>query len=192
MHTRTNIMKASCLSFGIPKKQNRQKERWRCPKPRRSFRPIRSSFSGLSLSLPLCLSRMWKFLWSWLGYSICSKTWCPYCSQVKQLFSKLGVTIKAVELDTECECLFVPFLFWWFCAFFFFSIVNLLFEFLRIGGKVKLTSCSEPRWLILVKLFSNNYVWSACFRLCAPAWFWIRSVILFCESILSPCCVLIR
>jgi len=32
-----------------------------------------------------------------------SKTWCPYCGQVKGLFQQLGVEIKAVELDQLVE-----------------------------------------------------------------------------------------
>lgn len=32
-----------------------------------------------------------------------SKSYCPYCSRVKDLFSKLGVTYKVVELDVESE-----------------------------------------------------------------------------------------
>ena len=30
-----------------------------------------------------------------------SKTFCPYCVTVKQLLTQLGVTFKAIELDTE-------------------------------------------------------------------------------------------
>ncbi|KAJ1412167.1 Thioredoxin-like superfamily [Sesbania bispinosa] len=32
-----------------------------------------------------------------------SKTYCPFCVQVKQLFGNLGVTYKAIELDTESD-----------------------------------------------------------------------------------------
>lgn len=32
-----------------------------------------------------------------------SKTWCPYCAQVKQLFSQLEVPAKIVELDQVVE-----------------------------------------------------------------------------------------
>mmetsp|Transcript_17607 Transcript_17607/g.52896 ORF Transcript_17607/g.52896 Transcript_17607/m.52896 type:complete len:191 (+) Transcript_17607:117-689(+) len=32
-----------------------------------------------------------------------SKTWCPYCAQVKQLFAKLEVDAKIVELDQVVE-----------------------------------------------------------------------------------------
>jgi glutaredoxin 3 len=32
-----------------------------------------------------------------------SKSWCPYCSQVKQLFQKLEVPAKIVELDSVVE-----------------------------------------------------------------------------------------
>jgi sulfatase maturation enzyme AslB (radical SAM superfamily) len=33
----------------------------------------------------------------------CSKTHCPYCKRVKQLFTKLGASFKVVELDVEGE-----------------------------------------------------------------------------------------
>lgn len=32
-----------------------------------------------------------------------SKTYCPYCTQVKQLFSSLGAKTKVIELDTESD-----------------------------------------------------------------------------------------
>nr|ABR17009.1 unknown [Picea sitchensis] len=32
-----------------------------------------------------------------------SKTYCPYCTQVKQLLSSLGAKTKVVELDTESD-----------------------------------------------------------------------------------------
>ncbi|TKY63230.1 Glutaredoxin-C2 protein [Spatholobus suberectus] len=32
-----------------------------------------------------------------------SKTSCPFCVQVKQLFGSLGVSYKVVELDTEAD-----------------------------------------------------------------------------------------
>uniref|UniRef100_A0A0C9QNJ9 TSA: Wollemia nobilis Ref_Wollemi_Transcript_16148_732 transcribed RNA sequence n=1 Tax=Wollemia nobilis TaxID=56998 RepID=A0A0C9QNJ9_9CONI len=32
-----------------------------------------------------------------------SKTYCPYCTQVKQLLSRLGAKTKVVELDTESD-----------------------------------------------------------------------------------------
>ncbi|KAK7293411.1 hypothetical protein RJT34_16276 [Clitoria ternatea] len=32
-----------------------------------------------------------------------SKTYCPFCVQVKQLFDKLGITYKAIELDSESD-----------------------------------------------------------------------------------------
>ncbi|MED6120843.1 Glutaredoxin-C2 [Stylosanthes scabra] len=32
-----------------------------------------------------------------------SKTYCPFCVQVKQLFTQLGVTPKTIELDTESD-----------------------------------------------------------------------------------------
>ncbi len=32
-----------------------------------------------------------------------SKSYCPYCIQVKQLFRQLGFTYKAIELDTESD-----------------------------------------------------------------------------------------
>ncbi|MED6210845.1 Glutaredoxin-C2 [Stylosanthes scabra] len=32
-----------------------------------------------------------------------SKTYCPFCVQVKQLFIQLGVTPKTIELDTESD-----------------------------------------------------------------------------------------
>ncbi|PIA29221.1 hypothetical protein AQUCO_06100016v1 [Aquilegia coerulea] len=32
-----------------------------------------------------------------------SKTFCPYCVSVKKLFSDLGVTYKAIELDRESD-----------------------------------------------------------------------------------------
>ncbi|XP_061348805.1 glutaredoxin [Gastrolobium bilobum] len=32
-----------------------------------------------------------------------SKSYCPFCVQVKQLFGKLGVTYKAIELDSESD-----------------------------------------------------------------------------------------
>ncbi|KAL9657053.1 hypothetical protein ABK040_002679 [Willaertia magna] len=34
---------------------------------------------------------------------IFSKTYCPYCSNAKKLFEKLGTEYKAVELDTFDE-----------------------------------------------------------------------------------------
>lgn len=37
-----------------------------------------------------------------------SKSYCPFCVQVKKLFANLGVTFKAIELDTECAS-FIPF-----------------------------------------------------------------------------------
>ncbi|ONM16001.1 glutaredoxin homolog1 [Zea mays] len=33
-----------------------------------------------------------------------SKTSCPFCVRVKQLFEKLGASYKAIELDKESEC----------------------------------------------------------------------------------------
>merc|ERR1712071_105439 len=35
--------------------------------------------------------------------AVFSKTFCPYCTSVKQLFTQLGVNFKAVELDTESD-----------------------------------------------------------------------------------------
>ncbi|MCO5555523.1 hypothetical protein L7F22_063908 [Adiantum nelumboides] len=32
-----------------------------------------------------------------------SKSYCPYCKQVKQLLQSLGVNFKAVELDQESD-----------------------------------------------------------------------------------------
>ncbi|XP_015879311.2 glutaredoxin [Ziziphus jujuba] len=32
-----------------------------------------------------------------------SKTYCPYCVTVKQLFTQLGATFKVIELDTESD-----------------------------------------------------------------------------------------
>lgn len=32
-----------------------------------------------------------------------SKSYCPFCVQVKKLFTDLGVTFKAVELDSESD-----------------------------------------------------------------------------------------
>ncbi|CAL0314777.1 unnamed protein product [Lupinus luteus] len=32
-----------------------------------------------------------------------SKTYCPYCVQVKKLFTQLNVTYKAIELDSESD-----------------------------------------------------------------------------------------
>ncbi|RYR54638.1 hypothetical protein Ahy_A06g029944 [Arachis hypogaea] len=32
-----------------------------------------------------------------------SKTYCPFCVEVKELFTKLGVTIKVIELNTEAD-----------------------------------------------------------------------------------------
>ncbi|PKA64588.1 Glutaredoxin [Apostasia shenzhenica] len=32
-----------------------------------------------------------------------SKTYCPYCTKVKDLFSKLGVQCKIIELDVESD-----------------------------------------------------------------------------------------
>ncbi|KAH7532484.1 hypothetical protein FEM48_Zijuj04G0024800 [Ziziphus jujuba var. spinosa] len=34
---------------------------------------------------------------------VCSKTYCPYCVTVKQLFTQLGATFKVIELDTESD-----------------------------------------------------------------------------------------
>eukprot|EP00243_Klebsormidium_subtile_P004774 TRINITY_DN18926_c0_g1_i1.p2 TRINITY_DN18926_c0_g1~~TRINITY_DN18926_c0_g1_i1.p2 ORF type:complete len:117 (+),score=30.03 TRINITY_DN18926_c0_g1_i1:183-533(+) len=33
--------------------------------------------------------------------AIFSKTYCPYCTRVKKLFSQLGAKAKVIELDTE-------------------------------------------------------------------------------------------
>ncbi|KAM0945815.1 putative thioredoxin-disulfide reductase [Dioscorea sansibarensis] len=33
--------------------------------------------------------------------AVFSKTYCPFCVQVKELFTKLGTTYKTVELDVE-------------------------------------------------------------------------------------------
>lgn len=30
-----------------------------------------------------------------------SKSWCPFCDRVKQLFRSLGVSFKVIELDQE-------------------------------------------------------------------------------------------
>lgn len=35
--------------------------------------------------------------------TVFSKTYCPYCVQVKRLLTKLGASFKAVELDTESD-----------------------------------------------------------------------------------------
>ncbi|GMY13335.1 glutaredoxin [Fagus crenata] len=32
-----------------------------------------------------------------------SKTYCPFCVNVKQLLTQLGATFKAIELDTETD-----------------------------------------------------------------------------------------
>ncbi|XP_020088342.1 glutaredoxin-like [Ananas comosus] len=32
-----------------------------------------------------------------------SKTYCPYCNQVKQLLAQLGANFKAIELDVESD-----------------------------------------------------------------------------------------
>ncbi|NP_001352099.1 glutaredoxin [Cicer arietinum] len=32
-----------------------------------------------------------------------SKSYCPFCVQVKKLFTNLGVTFKAIELDSESD-----------------------------------------------------------------------------------------
>ncbi|KMZ67916.1 Glutaredoxin [Zostera marina] len=37
------------------------------------------------------------------GVVVFSKSYCPYCNRVKDLFSKLGVTYKVVELDVESD-----------------------------------------------------------------------------------------
>jgi hypothetical protein len=34
----------------------------------------------------------------------CSKSYCPFCVRVKQLFEKLGATFKAIEMDVESKC----------------------------------------------------------------------------------------
>lgn len=39
-----------------------------------------------------------------------SKTYCPFCVQIKKLFTNLGVTFKAIELETECAFSFCSFL----------------------------------------------------------------------------------
>ncbi|RDX72523.1 Glutaredoxin-C2, partial [Mucuna pruriens] len=41
------------------------------------------------------------FLGTIVYVCVCSKSYCPFCVQVKQLFGNLGVSYKAIELDTE-------------------------------------------------------------------------------------------
>ncbi|XP_049348512.1 glutaredoxin-like, partial [Solanum verrucosum] len=36
-------------------------------------------------------------------FSSCSKTYCGYCTRVKQLLSQLGATFKVIELDQESD-----------------------------------------------------------------------------------------
>ncbi|TYK03120.1 glutaredoxin-C6 [Cucumis melo var. makuwa] len=35
--------------------------------------------------------------------TVFSKSYCPFCVQVKRLLTKLGVSFKAIELDTESD-----------------------------------------------------------------------------------------
>ncbi|KGN51374.1 glutaredoxin-C6 [Cucumis sativus] len=35
--------------------------------------------------------------------AVFSKSYCPFCVQVKRLLTKLGVSFKAIELDTESD-----------------------------------------------------------------------------------------
>jgi len=90
--------------------------RWFWTKLRRSCRPIPLPFSGLSsfafhfCSVNLNDAESIVFL-TVVSDSVCSKTYCPFCDQVKHLFSSLGVTYKLLELDVECVCLFLSYLF---------------------------------------------------------------------------------
>nr|ACG29505.1 hypothetical protein [Zea mays] len=46
-----------------------------------------------------------------------SKTYCPFCTRVKQLLAKLGASYKAIELDVESEFSLLDFtvlLYFWF------------------------------------------------------------------------------
>jgi hypothetical protein len=40
-----------------------------------------------------------------VDFAVCnhSKTYCPFCVNVKQLLTQLGANFKAIELDTESE-----------------------------------------------------------------------------------------
>lgn len=36
-------------------------------------------------------------------WAICSKSYCPFCVQVKKLLTQLGASFKAIEMDTESK-----------------------------------------------------------------------------------------
>ena len=48
-----------------------------------------------------------------VDFAVCnhSKTYCPFCVNVKQLLTQLGANFKAIELDTESEIFIFSFVF---------------------------------------------------------------------------------
>jgi thiol-disulfide isomerase/thioredoxin len=51
-----------------------------------------------------------------------SKSYCPFCTKVKQLFTKLGASFKAIELDVEGEWTSILFLFSQFAHFIYLDV----------------------------------------------------------------------
>ncbi|CAN6240095.1 unnamed protein product [Urochloa humidicola] len=61
---------------------------------------IASSSSSTPESRAMALAKVKEIVAS-APVVVFSKSYCPFCVRVKQLFEKLGATFKAIELDVE-------------------------------------------------------------------------------------------